>query len=126
MLFSGQLSQASKQHMASAIQWAVAIKQHSEEYSELSSTEAARFGEILSSSNMRLIDANKNKQLCFVSITNNTAQNKVHPQFMFQHYWKSANDSTQLVKQDFRLYQKNAVKIMVSNENSMEIWFNIV
>ena len=59
VLFSGQLSQASKQHMAAAIQWPVAIKHNNEEYSELARTETARFCEILSSSNMRMIDANK-------------------------------------------------------------------
>ena len=43
VLFSGQLSQASKQHMAAAIQWAVDIKQTWVEYVELANTEAARF-----------------------------------------------------------------------------------
>ena len=52
--------------MAAAIQWAVAIKHNNEEYSELARTEAARFCEILSSSNMRMIDANKKKLSYFV------------------------------------------------------------
>ena len=63
--FSGQLSQVSKQHMAAAIQWAVAIKHNNGECSELARTEAARFCEILSSSNMRMIDANKKKPIIF-------------------------------------------------------------
>ena len=40
---------------------------------------------------------------------------------VFQHYWKRANDSTKMIQQDLRLYKKNTIKTMYSNENSIII-----